>query len=60
MSWGTTGTFAAAWQARLGSVPTSCLFSYLQSAAMSGYGVAPVANAVRGVVGIVNLRRSHL
>jgi hypothetical protein len=40
-------SLASKFQAILGSVPTRHVFSFLQSAAMNGYGAAPVANAVR-------------
>jgi hypothetical protein len=42
-----TVSLASKLQAMLGNVPTRHVFSFLQSAAMNGYGAAPVANAVR-------------
>ncbi|KAH0558469.1 hypothetical protein GP486_004874 [Trichoglossum hirsutum] len=40
-------SLASKFQAALGNVPARHVFSFLQSAAMNGYGAAPVANAVR-------------
>ena len=42
-----TVSLASKLQAMLGNVPTRHVFSFLQSAAMNGYGAAPVANVVR-------------
>jgi hypothetical protein len=42
------GSLAALAHATIGNVPARHVFSYLQSAAMGGYGVFPVEMAVRG------------
>ncbi|KAH0542494.1 hypothetical protein FGG08_003090 [Glutinoglossum americanum] len=43
------GSPATLAQAMIGEVPARHIFSYLQSAAMGGYGAFPVETAVRGV-----------
>ena len=41
------GSLASLAQVKIGNVPACHIFSFLQSAAMGGYGVFPVETAVR-------------
>ena len=43
------GSLASLAQAMIGDIPARHIFSFLQSAAMGGYGVFPVETAVRGI-----------